>query len=368
MLHLTDRRYGGFALGILAAFALASCGKSDTGYQQGPPEVGVVTLQYEHATLTTELAGRTDPYKTSDVRPQVNGLLKALLFKEGGHVTAGQPLYQIDPAPYKATYDNAVAALATAKAKASRYAVLVKENAVAPQDYDDALAAYKQAAANVESARINLDYTRITAPIGGVIGRSAYTQGALVTADQTTALSTIQMLDPIYVDMNQSSTELLRLETAAANGDLTRGGTATAKVELQLDDGRAYPQQGTLQFSEVTVDPNTGAVILRAVFPNPNGLLLPGMYVRATVIEGVSDKTILAPQQGVTHDQKGEPTAIVVDAKGIARLHVLTVGQAIGSKWLVTDGLKPGDRLIVEGLQRVMVDKPVHAVPASGKY
>jgi membrane fusion protein (multidrug efflux system) len=362
----TNRR--GLALSLLATLAIAGCGKPNSGYQQGPPDVGVIAIRYQHAELTTELTGRTSPYKTSDVRPQVNGILKALLFTEGGNVTAGQPLYQIDPAPYQAAYDNAAAALATAKAKAARYAALLKVQAVAPQDYDDALAAYKQALANTETARINLDYTRITAPISGRIGRSAYTQGALVTADQTTALATIQTLDPIYVDMNQSSTELLALERAAANGDLTRGGAATAAVTLQLDDSTNYPLQGKLQFSEVTVDPNTGAVVLRAIFPNPNGVLLPGMYVRATVIEGVSDRAILAPQQGVTRDTKGNPVADVVDDKGIARLRNLVLGQAIGADWLVTSGLQPGDRLIVEGTQKVQIDKPVHALPANGKY
>jgi membrane fusion protein (multidrug efflux system) len=362
------RRGCGLALSLVATLALSSCGKPDAVYQQGTPEVGVITIQYRHAELTTELAGRTTPYKTSNVRPQVNGILKALLFTEGGNVAAGQPLYQIDPAPYQAAYDNAVAALATAKAKAARYGALLKQNAVAPQDYDDALAAYKEAAANVETARINLNYTRITAPISGRIGRSAYTQGALVTADQTTALATIQTLNPIYVDMSQSSAELLALEKAAANGDLSRASNVTAAVRLKLEDGSEYPEQGKLQFSEVTVDPNTGAVVLRAIFPNPKGILLPGMYVRATVIEGVSDKAILAPQQGVTRDTKGNPVADVVDGKGIARQRNLTLGQAIGPYWLVTSGLNPGDRLIVEGLQKVQVDKPVHALPANGKY
>ena len=364
----SNRRFRGLALSLLATLALPGCGKGNPDYQQGTPEVGVITIRYQHAILTTELAGRTSPYKVSDVRPQVNGILKALLFTEGGSVDAGQPLYQIDPAPYQAAYDNASAALATAKAKSARYAALLKQNAVAPQDYDDALAAYKQALANTETARINLGYTRITAPISGRIGRSAYTQGALVTADQTTALATIQTLDPIYVDMNQSSAELLRLESAATNGDLSRDGPATAAVTLKLDDGTDYPQQGKLQFSEVTVDPNTGAVVLRAIFPNPKGLLLPGMYVRATVIEGVTDKAILAPQQGITRDTKGNPTATVVDDKGIAHFRSLTLGQAIDSYWLVTSGLKPGDRLIVEGLQKIEIDKPVHALPASGEY
>jgi membrane fusion protein, multidrug efflux system len=359
------KRSHGLALSVVAAALVLGACSPQGRPPQGPPEVGVVTIRYQHATLTTELAGRTSPYKVADVRPQVNGILKALLFQEGGLVHAGQPLYQIDPAPYQAAYDNAIAALATAKAKAVRYAALLKVNAVAPQDYDDAEAAYKEALANVETARINLDYTRITAPITGRIGRSAFTQGALVTADQTTALATIQTLDPIYVDLNQSSAELLKLESAVAAGNLTRGTPATARVSLQLDDGTRYPLEGKLLFSEVTVDPNTGAVVLRAIFPNPNGLLLPGMYVRATVIEGVSDKAILAPQQGVTHDEKGEPTALVVDDKGIAHLRNLTVGQTIGSDWLVTSGLKPGDRLIVDGLQRVQPGKPVHAVPAT---
>jgi len=367
-------------LALLAAVSMVSgCGGSGTTKANRAPEVGVVAIHYRHAILTTELAGRTVPYKVSDVRPQISGILKAILFQEGGVVKAGQPLYQIDPAPYQAAYDNAKALLAgaeanevTAKLKAERYGALIKENAIGRQEYDDAEAAYKQAdatvqqqQANLESARINLDYTRITAPIGGRIGRSAFTQGALVTADQTTALATIQTLDPIYVDINQASTELLRLESDIAAGQFSGGGAATAPVRLTLEDGTAYPLRGTLQFSEVTVDPNTGAVILRALFPNPKGFLLPGMYVRATVIEGVSEKAILAPQQGVSRNEKGQPTAIVVDAKGVARLRILTVGQTVGSDWLVTSGLKPGDRLVVEGLQRVEPDRPVHAVPAA---
>jgi membrane fusion protein, multidrug efflux system len=353
-------------LALLGCFLLAGCG------QQAPPprpapEVGVVVIRAQPVELTTVLSGRTDPYATSDIRPQVNGILKARLFKEGGNVTAGQPLYQIDPSLYRATYDNAMAALATAKAKAIRYAALVKQGAVAAQDYDDAEAAYKQAAANTETARINLDYTTITAPIAGRIGRSAFTQGALVTADQTTALATIQTLDPIYVDITQSSAELLNLKLAMQGGHLTRNGPGDARVTLQLDNGTPFDQTGTLQFSEVTVDQNTGAVTLRAIFPNPDGVLLPGMFVRATIIEGVQQNAILAPQQGVSRNEKGDPIAYVVDAKGIARQRALTTPRAIGDKWLVTDGLKPGDRLVVEGLQKVTVDAPVHAVPASSE-
>ncbi|HEY1629832.1 MAG TPA: efflux RND transporter periplasmic adaptor subunit [Rhizomicrobium sp.] len=331
------------------------------------PEVGVVTIKAQPVELTTVLPGRTDPTATSDIRPQVGGLLKARLFEEGAVVTAGQALYQIDPSLYQQAYDNARAALATAKAKSARYAALVKLKAIAPQDYDDALAAYKQALANTETARINLGYTTIPAPITGRIGRSAVTPGALVTADQTTALATIQTLDPIFVDITQSSAELLNLKLEMQGGKLTRNGPADARVTLMLDNGTPYNEDGKLQFSEVTVDPSTGAVTLRAIFPNPSGNLLPGMFVRATIIEGVQQNAILAPQQGVSRNEKGDPIAYIVDAKGIARLRALKAPRAIGDKWLVTDGLKPGDRLITEGLQKVVADTPVHAVPAGSK-
>jgi membrane fusion protein (multidrug efflux system) len=351
------------SLALLGCLAEAGCGPGAPP-QRPPPEVGVVVIHTQPVQLTTVLSGRTDPYAISDVRPQVNGILKARLFTEGSTVAAGQPLYQIDPALYRAAYDNALAALATARAKAVRYAALVKLNAVSAQDYDDAEAAYKQAAATAETARINLAYTRITAPISGRIGRSAFTQGALVTADQTTALATIQKLDPIYVDITQSSAQLLDLKLAMEGGHLTRNGPADARVTLQLDNGTPYNESGKLQFSEVTVDQNTGTVTLRAIFPNPDGVLLPGMFVRATVIEGVQQSAILAPQQGVSRNEKGDPIAYVVDAKGIARLRELKAPRAIGDKWLVTAGLKPGDRLIVEGLQMVTPDSPVRAVPA----
>jgi membrane fusion protein (multidrug efflux system) len=351
-------------LALLGCIVAAGCGPSQPP-QRPPPDVGVVVIRTEPVQLTTVLPGRTDSYAVSDVRPQVNGILKARLFTEGSNVVAGQPLYQIDPAPYQAAYDNANAALATAKAKAARYAALVRLNAVAPQDYDDAEAAYKEALANAKAARINLDYTRITAPISGRIGRSAFTQGALVASGQTAALATIQTLDPIYVDIAQSSSELLDLKSAVQGGHLTRNGPASARVTLQLDNGESYPQAGTLQFSEVTVDQSTGAVTLRAIFPNPDGILLPGMFVRATIIEGIQQNAVLAPQQGISRNEKGDPTADIVDAKGIARLRILKTSRVIGDKWLVTDGLKPGDKLIVEGLQKVMPDAPVHAVPAS---
>jgi membrane fusion protein (multidrug efflux system) len=339
----------------------------------------VVVIRYRDAVLTTDLPGRTSPYEQADVRPQVNGILKSRLFTEGGTVRAGQPLYQIDPAPYQAAFDSAKAALvnaqanlATTRAKAARYASLLKQNAIAPQDYDDVQAAYKQAQANVlqqtanlEGARINLGYTSIIAPIAGRIGRSLVTVGALVTANQTNPLATIQRLDPIYVDISQSAAELLALKKAMAAGRFSGNTPGSARVTLTLEDGSPYPLDGKLQFSEVSVDANTGAVVLRAQFPNPSGILLPGMYVRAQIIEGVDRRAILAPQQGVSRDDKGQPTALVVDAHGIARLRILEAPRAIGSSWLVTAGLSPGDRLIVDGLQRVQPGQPVHAVPAS---
>lgn len=349
---------------LVGMLCVAGCGQG-TPQKPPPPEVGVVTIKPEPALLTAILPGRTDPYAVSDVRPQVTGILKARLFTEGGLVRQGQALYQIDSAPYKAAYDNAAAGLAAAKAKATRYGALLKQAAISPQDYDDAQAAYKQALANTQTARINLDYTRITAPITGRIGRSTVTQGALVTAQQTTALATIQTLDPIYVDIAQSSSELLSLKLALQHGSLVNKGPADAKATLQLDNGTQYAIPGRLQFSEVTVDPTTGAVTLRAIFPNPDGVLLPGMFVRATIIEGLDPSAILAPQQGVSRNEKGEPTALVVDAKGFARLRVLKTSRAVGDKWLVTQGLKAGDKLIVEGLQKVLPDTPVHAVPAS---
>jgi membrane fusion protein (multidrug efflux system) len=344
----------------------------------GPPEVGVITIAPQAVTLTTTLPGRTSPYAVSDVRPQVSGIVQARLFQEGSNVHAGQVLYQIDPATYRAAYNQAQAQLAsaqanvaTAKAKSDRYADLVKINGVSQQDADDAKAAYLQAVAAVaqnvaavQSAKINLDYTRVTAPISGRIGKSVYTKGALVTASQADALTTVQTLDPIYVDINQSAAELLALKRGLADGALSNGGPTSAEVTLLLEDGSAYPIKGKLEFADVTVDQTTGTVTLRALFPNPNGLLLPGMYVRAVVNQGSKSAAILAPQQGVMRDQAGRPEAMVVDAQGVARSRVLTTQGIVGDKWLVSDGLKPGDRLIVEGLQKVQPGAPVHAVPA----
>ena len=367
------------ALLLLCVAVLDGCGPAKKPPPMGPPEVGVVTIQPQPVKLSTTLPGRTSPFTVSDVRPQVNGIIQARLFEEGANVRAGQVLYQIDPATYRATYDQAKAQLAsaqanlaTAKVKAERYGDLVKINGVAKQDYDDAKAAYLQAAASVQqnqaltqSAKINLDYTRVTAPISGRIGKSVYTKGALVTASQADALTTIQTLDPIYVDINQSAQELLKLRRSLADGALTGGGPTSAEVSLKLDEGVDYPLKGRLEFADVTVDQTTGAVTLRAIFPNPKGVLLPGLYVRAVVAQGGKSSAILAPQQGVTRDQAGLPVATVVDAQGHAQSRKLTVDGVVGDKWLVTSGLNPGDRLVVEGLQKIQKPgMPVHAVPA----
>ena len=328
------------------------------------PQVGVVVMHPRAAALTAELPGRTAPYRISDVRPQVSGLVLKRLFVEGSEVKLGQPLYQIDAAPYQATYNNATAVLMTAKAKADRYGMLLKQNAIASQDYDDAVAAYKQAAANVQSARINLGYTRITAPIGGRIGISNVTEGALVTAGQTTALTTIQTLDPIYVNIPQSSTQVLALRRAIAKGEINSDAQEIRGVGLWLEDGSQYPLEGKLEFTDVTVDPNTGAVTLRAIFPNPHHVLLPGMYVRAVVKEGVVPNAILAPQQGVGRDTRGLPTAWVVGQNNKAEQRDLKVARAVGNNWLVTSGLKDGDQLIIEGTQNLrpgIAVKPVAA-------
>jgi membrane fusion protein (multidrug efflux system) len=372
------------ALALAATLMAAGCarrgGQGGPGgpQDQGPPEVGVITLTAAPVVLTTELAGRTSPFETSDVRPQVGGVIIGRPFTEGANVRAGQVLYQIDPAPYRAAYDQARAQVASAQAnvvttqlKAQRYGELVKINGVSKQDADDAMAAYKQAVASVQqlkaaaaAARINLAYATITAPISGRAGRSTVTKGALVTAAQAAALTTIQRLDPIYVDVTQSAADLLRLKRAIASGQLT-GGPTSVPVRLKLEDGSLYPQAGKLQFTDVTVDETTGAVTLRAIFPNPAGVLLPGMYVRAEVAEGVDPAGVLAPQQGVSRDERGLPSALVVDARGKAQLRSLKLGQAVGGEWLVTSGLAPGDRLIVEGLQRAKAGEAVRAVPAN---
>ena len=369
-----SRRLGVAAVSLALA---AGCHKAAPPQPQGPPQVGIVTMQAQPVGRMAELPGRTSATLTSDVRPQVNGILRARLFTEGTDVKAGQVLYQIDPAPYQAALDQAKGTLASAQAnlttarlQSQRYADLVKINAVSRQDNDNAQASYKQALATVqtdqaavESAAINLGYTKVRAPISGRIGRSLVTPGALVTADQTTALATIQTLNPIYVDLTQSADALLGLRKALSGGQLDRT-PASAGVKLLLADGTAYPAQGVLKFSEVTVDPSTDSVTLRAVFPNPNDVLLPGMFVRAELDEGLYPNAVLAPQQGVSHDAKGGATAMVVGADGKAQTRQIKAVGVQGDKWIVTDGLAAGDRLIVEGLLTVqpgMTVKPVRA-------
>ncbi|HEX2688692.1 MAG TPA: efflux RND transporter periplasmic adaptor subunit [Kofleriaceae bacterium] len=341
----------------------------------GPPppgEVGIVTLKTEMVTLQAELAGRTTASLESDLRPQVSGIIKARTFDEGAKVKAGQVLYEIDPAMYRAVYEEARANVASAKAtleaaklKDERFAGLAKIEGVSKQDADDARAARELAIANVaqkqaalDAARINLDYTSIRAPISGRIGKSSVTAGALVTAGQPQALATIRALDPIYVDLTQSSEARLRLRAQLGAGTLQQG---SAKVKLKLGDGSTYAQAGTLEFAEVAVDAATGSVTLRAKFPNPDDTLLPGMYVRAVLDEAVRQQAILAPQQGITRDAKGNAVAMVVGAGDKVEVRTLVTDRAIGDRWLVTSGLNAGDKLIVEGLNKIGPGMPVHA-------
>jgi membrane fusion protein (multidrug efflux system) len=339
-------------LAVLVLVPLTGC--EHKAPPPGPPppaKVSVVTVHAQEVPITTELPGRVTGYRTADVRPQVNGIILKRLFVEGKDVKAGQQLYQIDAAPYQASYDSAVAADASARALAERYKPLAEANAVSKQDYDNAVASHLQAKAAVETARINLIYTRVLSPITGRIGRSLITEGALVTANQATALATVQQLDPVYVDVTQPSTTLLRLEREAATGLLKQNEAGKAQVRVRLEDGSEYAHTGTLEFSEVTVDEGTGSVTLRARLPNPERVLLPGMFVREEIQEGVRQGAVLAPQQGISHDQKGQPNALVVGPDNTVELRTLETERAIGDQWLVTSGLKPGDRVIVEGVQ-----------------
>jgi membrane fusion protein (multidrug efflux system) len=364
-------------LAVASALSLIACGEAPHPPAPGPqgtPQVSVITVQANRLELTTELPGRIAPAQIAEVRPQVSGLVQARRFKEGSDVKAGELLYQIDPALYVASADNARAALAKAEAslvsvklKAGRYNELVAIKAVSQQDADDAAASLLQAEAEVTAARaalqtqrINLDYTRITAPVSGRIGRSAVTPGALVTANQPTAMATVQQMDPIYVDVTQSSSALLALRRSLAAGDLKSG---TTTVKLLLEDGSSYALPGKLQFSEVTVDQGTGAVTLRAEFPNPKGELLPGMYVRAVVEEGVLEQAVLVPQPAVSRDTTGKPVAFVVGADGKLEQRALQTSRAIGDQWLISSGLKAGDKLVIEGQQKAHPGMPVDAKP-----
>lgn len=348
--------------GLFAICALLSACQTEKPAAP-PPLAGFITIHEQSVALKAELPGRTSPFAVSQVRPQISGIVKARLFTEGSTVKVGQPLYQIDPAPYRASYESAAATLAGAQVKAERYAELMKSQAIAAQANDDAQAAYKQALAITDAAKINLNYTRIVSPIAGRIGPSEVTVGALVTADQANALATVSTLDPIYVDIDQSSSELLALERAAGRGQLDRGGPLTADVTLILDDGEPYRLKGKMQFTDVTVDPSTGAVRLRAIFPNPSGLLLPGLYVRATINEGTDPHGILVPQTAVGRNPKGDATVLVIDAKGMARLRAIETGRAVDGNWQVLHGLSMGDKVIVRGLQNIKPDMTVRAMP-----
>jgi len=392
---------------LVAGLLFSGCGKPKSAGPppSGPPEVGVLTIQPQRVAVTTELSGRTSAYLVAEVRPQVSGIIEERRFTEGSDVKAGDVLYRIDAASYQAACDSAQAALARAKAalasaqaartraeanavprrlKAERYAELVAINAVAKQDADDATAAIKQSETEIQSAdaailaaeadiagaeaalaasQINLARTKVTAPISGRIGTSAVTTGALVTANQSAALATIQQLSQVYVDVSESAANVLRLRQNLASGHLTQGGAGQAAVKLVLENGAAYPQEGILKFSDVTVQPGTGSVMLRTVFPNPELLLLPGMFVRAVVQEGENAQAILVPQRGVSRDAKGEAVALVVGAGEKVEARRLTIDRGIGDQWLVAEGLAAGDRVILEGLQRVRPGAPVKAVP-----
>lgn len=370
-----------FRLVAVAAVFLALAACSDKASQQpaarGPATVGVVTLQPERQNVTTELPGRTSAFLSAEIRPQVGGIVQKRLFTEGADVKAGQVLYQIDASSFEvarasaeAALERARATLGTAETNARRNAELVKIDAISRQVADESQAAAQQARsdvavarANLETARINLGYTRIKAPISGRTSTSTVTPGALVTANQTTALTTITQNDPLYVDVTQSSTEVLRLKSEMAKGRYQRVGSAEARVAIKLEDGSDYPHPGRLQFSGVSVNPTTGAITLRAIVPNPDGLLMPGMYVRAVLQAGVNEQTLLVPQPAVTRDAAGNPSVLLVTAENKLERRRITTGAAIGSRWEIVSGLAAGDRVLVDGAQRARAGDTVNPVP-----
>ena len=358
---------------IVCAALLTGCDGQENPQQHAQaPQVSVHIVKSAPLAVTTELPGRTDAYRVAEVRPQVSGIILHRNFTEGSDVKAGESLYQIDPATYQAAYDNAKGELVKAQAAANiahltvkRYVPLVGTQYVSKQEYDQAVATAQQADASVvaakagvESARINLAYTKVTSPINGRIGKSSVTEGALVTNGQATALATVQQLDPIYVDVTQSSSDFMRLkqQTSLQKGD-------TSSVELLMENGQPYPLKGTLQFSDVTVDESTGSITLRALFPNPQHMLLPGMFVRARIDEGTQPDAILVPQQGVTRTPRGDATVLVVNEKNQVESRTVVAPQAIGDRWLITEGLKNGDRVIISGLQQVRPGVTVVAIP-----
>lgn len=361
---------------ILSATLLAGCNDQDEK-QAHPqqPQVTVHIVKTAPLAVTTELPGRTSAFRIAQVRPQVSGIILQRHFTEGSDVEAGQSLYQIDPATYQADYDSAKAELGKSEAAAQiahltvkRYVPLVGTKYISQQEYDQAIADARQAdavviaaKASVESARINLAYTKVTSPISGRIGKSNVTEGALVTNGQTTELATVQQLDPIYVDVTQSSSDFMRLKQSVEQGNLQKENTAS-NVELLMENGQPYPLKGTLQFSDVTVDESTGSITLRAVFPNPQHTLLPGMFVRARVDEGVQPDAMLVPQQGVTRTPRGDATVMVVNNDSTAETRNVIATQAIGDQWLISAGLKTGDKVIVSGLQKAHPGAKVTAV------
>ncbi|HDX4049645.1 TPA: efflux RND transporter periplasmic adaptor subunit [Enterobacter soli] len=358
---------------IVAAALLTGCdGQNDQQQHPQSPQVSVYTVKSAPLAVTTELPGRTDAFRVAEVRPQVSGIILRRNFTEGSDVKAGDSLYQIDPATYQAAYDNAKGELAKAQAAANiahltvkRYVPLVGTQYVSKQEYDQAVATAQQADASVvaaqagvESARINLAYTKVTSPIEGRIGKSSVTEGALVTNGQATALATVQQLDPIYVDVTQPSSDFMRLKQSSL-----QKGDGSSTVELLMENGQPYPLKGTLQFSDVTVDESTGSITLRTIFPNPKHLLLPGMFVRARIDEGVQPDAILVPQQGVTRTPRGDATVLVVNDKNQVESRTVVAPQAIGDRWLITEGLKNGDRVIVSGIQKARPGTTVVATP-----
>ncbi|HBI15924.1 MAG TPA: efflux transporter periplasmic adaptor subunit [Desulfobulbaceae bacterium] len=369
---------------VALLFLLSGCdnkGGAQGPPPAGPPEVGIMEVKPQLVELTTELSGRTAPRLIAEVRPQVTGIIQKRLFTEGADVKKGEVLYQIDDAMYRADIAKAKATLARAEAylvparlKAERFGELVQVNAISKQEADDAAAARKQAEAEIlaasaafDAARINLDYTVVKAPISGRIGRSAVTTGALVTANQATPLATVQQLDPIFVDVTQSAAEMLRMQRNLGSGLLKGDRKAKVEVTLLLEDGTPYPLPGELKFSEVTVEQSTGSVTLRAEFPNPEQTLLPGMFVRAVVPEGVNEQAILVPQRGVTRNPSGQAMVMLVGAEEKVEPRVIQVARTINDSWLVSDGLKPGDRVILEGLQKARPGTPVKTVPFGSK-
>jgi membrane fusion protein (multidrug efflux system) len=363
---------------LLAAGALAGCGQRQPAKPGAPPQVSVVTAQRDSVPVTVELPGRTSPYLVAQVRARVDGIVQQRVFQEGADVKASQPLYRIDPAPYQAQLHSAQAAqqkaeanLVATRVQAQRYQTLLAGNAVSKQAYDNAVAAEQQAAADLASAKanvavalLNLGYTNVAAPIPGRTSTSLVTQGAYVQASAATLLTTVQQLDPIYVDLNESSVAGLQLRRDVASGHVKADELDQAKVTLTLEDGSQYPLAGKLQFTGTTVDPGTGAVTLRALFPNPKSVLLPGMFVRARVQQGVDDQALLVPIRGVSHDQRGQATALVVGADNKVAQRSLQVQDMLGDAWVVTGGLREGERVIVSGVQKVQPGMLVRAVDA----